>query len=654
MGEVFVARDAESQSENPPMLALKLLLPHLSDEEEFVQMFLDEARIAAQMHHPNIVQLFDLGEAAGRYYLAMALVEGVSLSRLLKAARAKNERFPLALVRRIALGLCAGLTYAHELKGARGEINGVVHRDVSPANLLLSITGDVLLTDFGIAKAEGTYHRSHPTRVRGKYAYMAPEQMRTDGVIDARADIFSAAVTLYEALTLESPFAKGTEPETIDAILRSEPRDVREFRADTPEPIAEALMKCLSKDAADRLETADALAAAFRGGIEGTAAELGGFLERLCGDEIVRAKMPKDVPIHEVGTRSLVLHREPSALATVMYTRPLDGAGDGEDSQPSGSSGTSGTSDTAMVDEDATAAISPDLLSHANAATSLMQRPDIESDPMGASISGESTGAVSAAPLDDVHPTMRMQREVHPSAAPTRAIHLAPGDVPPRPRVTGERRLQTGERRLPTGERRLQQRSLDARIRSVVRRQRARLSVAGFDGWRLGGLAVAAVGIFGLGLWMAFSGSGDAPSHRTEPLPEATATKPDAGAQMYEGLNLQRDVATAVAADAQDGEGEKEPGRSGKTGRRPGLKGSVSRAGPGTATKVGYLTAEAQPWAWIVLGGRTLDRTPLNRYPLAPGEYWVVFRNPTLKREERRKVRIEEGRAVSLKVDLRQ
>ena len=148
------------------------------------------------MNHPNIVQIFDVGESDGRPYLAMALVEGVSLARFLKVARAKKVQLPLPIVRLIATGLLEGLAYAHTLKGTRGEELGVIHRDVTPSNLLLSTAGSVMLNDFGIAKAAINEHQTRPGTVRGKFAYVAPEQAHR-GRLTLRADLFSASVTLW-------------------------------------------------------------------------------------------------------------------------------------------------------------------------------------------------------------------------------------------------------------------------------------------------------------------------------------------------------------------------------------------------------------------------------------------------------------------------
>src|SRR4051812_10747495 len=161
MGEVFVARRT-GEGAFEKRVALKVLLPHLAHDREFVERFFDEARLVARMNHPNIVQIFDVGETDGRPWLAMALVEAVSLARVLLELAKKREPIPLPMARLIATGLLEGLAYAHALKGPRGEPLNVIHRDITPSNLLVSREGAVLLTDFGIAKAATNLHQTKP------------------------------------------------------------------------------------------------------------------------------------------------------------------------------------------------------------------------------------------------------------------------------------------------------------------------------------------------------------------------------------------------------------------------------------------------------------------------------------------------------------
>ncbi|MBX7102031.1 MAG: serine/threonine protein kinase, partial [Myxococcaceae bacterium] len=284
MGEIFVAKRT-GQGAFEKHVALKLLLPHLVSDTEFIERFFDEARLVARMNHPNIVQLFDVGEADGRPFLAMALIEGLSLSSLIKAARAKKEQLPVPVVRLIAVSLLDALSYAHGLVGPKGEKLDVIHRDVTPSNVLISTAGAVLLTDFGIARASTNVYRTQPGRVRGKFAYMAPEHA-AEGKLDQRADLFSAAVTLYEALTLVSPFARQGDIATMEAVVNGEVAHPRTLRGDAPAGLSDALVQALAKAPGDRFPSARAMRAAVMDGPVASAPELAELFTRLCGDEL--------------------------------------------------------------------------------------------------------------------------------------------------------------------------------------------------------------------------------------------------------------------------------------------------------------------------------------------------------------------------------
>lgn len=284
MGEVFVARRTGA-GDFEKEVALKLLLPHLVDDSEFVERFFDEARLAARMNHPNIIQIFDVGEADGRPYLAMALVEGLSLSVLLRTMKNKRLLMPLPLVRLIATGLLEALGYAHGLKGPDKQPLNVVHRDVSPSNVMISTAGAVLLTDFGIAKAAINLHYTRPGSLRGKAAYIAPEQSAS-GPVTPRADLFSAATLLYEALTLVSPFRRSGDLDTIDAVKEQMPTPAQLIRSEVGLQMSNALMKAHAKDAAQRFATAREFREALVDGPVASAPELAEFIKQHCAEDL--------------------------------------------------------------------------------------------------------------------------------------------------------------------------------------------------------------------------------------------------------------------------------------------------------------------------------------------------------------------------------
>ncbi|MEW6430773.1 MAG: protein kinase [Myxococcota bacterium] len=311
MGEVFVARRTGA-GQFEKKVALKLLLPHLVASPEFLQRFYAEARLAARMHHPNIVEIFDVGEADGRPFIAMQLVEGISLQRLNRVLRERGERLALPLVRLLATGICEALHYAHSLTDGRGRPLKLVHRDVTPSNILVSSAGQVLLTDFGIARVQDAEGHTRPGEVRGKAAYLAPEQLLHDARIDARTDLYSAALTLYELLTGENPYRRPSMPATLEAVLLGARKPLREVRPDVSEQLAAAVERALARRPEDRFPDARALREAIVDGPVATAPELAAEVRRLCGDALVSAT--REEPNEGPGTRSVVVTVTPTVL----------------------------------------------------------------------------------------------------------------------------------------------------------------------------------------------------------------------------------------------------------------------------------------------------------------------------------------------------
>ncbi len=287
MGEVFLAVQLGLGDFEKP-LALKLLLPHLSEEPQAVEMFLHEANLAARMNHPNVVHIFDVGIEAGRYYIAMELVRGVTLSKLLQALAAKKRALPPELVTYIAHGLLDGLHHAHELVGRDGEPLDIVHRDISPQNILLSLDGEVKLADFGIAKARDTVGHTRPGHLKGKMEYLAPEQF--DGqAADRRADVYSAAVTLFHMATLRSPFHRETDAAIMKAVMTEPLPPVRATRLDLPQALDSALAAATHREPQLRTATALALRDAIPVLHDADAPKLlGKLMAEVCGDAMLK------------------------------------------------------------------------------------------------------------------------------------------------------------------------------------------------------------------------------------------------------------------------------------------------------------------------------------------------------------------------------
>ena len=200
-------------------VAIKRLHPHLAREPEFIEMFLDEARLAARIHHPNVVPILEVGASEEGYYLVMEYVEGDTLARLL-ARSAQTGRAPARPVGlRVIIDMLAGLHAAHELKDDDGKPLGIVHRDVSPQNVLVGVDGSSRLTDFGVARATSKLSTTRTGQLKGKLAYMAPEQARGAKDIDRRADVFAAGVVLWEVLACRRLFKGDGEADTLNKVL---------------------------------------------------------------------------------------------------------------------------------------------------------------------------------------------------------------------------------------------------------------------------------------------------------------------------------------------------------------------------------------------------------------------------------------------------
>jgi len=289
--EIYLARIA-GEAGFEKYVVVKCLLDHLADDADFVRMFLDEARLGAQLDHSNIVQTLELGQHNGRYYMVMEHLAGMSLAQL---ARKTHERVPAGVIpAEIVLGLaaqaCSGLHYAHQRTGNDGKQLNVVHRDVSPQNLVVTFEGVLKIVDFGIAKADQRQTHTKSGTIKGKFAYMSPEQCLAEP-IDRRTDVFALGTVVHELLTARRLFKRTNTYETYQAILKGNVPPPSRYNREVDPDLDKVVLKSLAYQKEDRYPSAEALGEAMLGwlhkrGKAMSATDVARYVEKVCAPEV--------------------------------------------------------------------------------------------------------------------------------------------------------------------------------------------------------------------------------------------------------------------------------------------------------------------------------------------------------------------------------
>ncbi len=288
MGEVWLARQ-KGPVGFEKLVVVKRLLPHLSAEQEFINMFFDEARIAALLNHPNIAQIYDLGEVSGEYYIAMEYVHGQNLRVVAQQALDLKGGMPLALKCRVLADAAAALDFAHRAKSPSGQPLGLIHRDVSPQNIILGFSGAVKLIDFGVAKAAGKLAKTATGVIKGKYAYMSPEQAKGED-LDLRSDIFGLGIVFYEILASQRLFKRDNDTDTLKAVVYEKIPPPSSQAKGIPKAVDAIVMKALERNRDDRFQTAGEMQLALeeflvRQRLPATPAHLAAYMRDLFPDE---------------------------------------------------------------------------------------------------------------------------------------------------------------------------------------------------------------------------------------------------------------------------------------------------------------------------------------------------------------------------------
>ena len=287
-------------------VAIKRLHPHLASDKDFIQMFLDEARLAARLHHPHVVPIQEIGESDQGYYLVMDYIEGDTLARLMARSAQSGNVLPARVAVRAALDTLAGLHAAHELVDDEGKPLEIVHRDVSPQNVLVGVDGSSRITDFGVARAASRLTTTKSGQLKGKLSYMAPEQARGKG-IDRRSDIFAMGIVLWELLVRKRLFKGDGEAETLNKVMNDPIPMLRDANPEVHAALEAVCMKALERDMDKRFPTAaefaDALeAAANESGTFGSHRDVATHLDSVIGTDIsqqrdaVRAWLARSEP----------------------------------------------------------------------------------------------------------------------------------------------------------------------------------------------------------------------------------------------------------------------------------------------------------------------------------------------------------------------
>ncbi|MBI3541471.1 MAG: serine/threonine protein kinase [Deltaproteobacteria bacterium] len=332
MAEIYLAKllGAEGFEKD---IAIKKILPQWSSDRNFIEMLIDEAKIAVQLNHPNVIQVYEFAREDRAYYIAMEYVHGVDLRRVMQKAASLKKRVPIDIALTIMAEVLEGLAYSHSKKDSQGNPLQIVHRDISPQNILVSYEGSVKITDFGIAKAASKNHDTSVGVLKGKFAYMSPEQAN-QLELDHRSDLFSAAVVLYELLAGERLFFHHSDLETLDRVRRGDVQFSPKAEKILPQRVRDVLFKALAKNPDERYPDAtsfrEEIAKILRRSKKGLQRErVACFVSELFSSEIENETLEKTKIATDSGTALLVDHTESIAVKEVLVQReglgPLQG-----------------------------------------------------------------------------------------------------------------------------------------------------------------------------------------------------------------------------------------------------------------------------------------------------------------------------------------
>ncbi|HET9930688.1 MAG TPA: serine/threonine-protein kinase [Polyangiaceae bacterium] len=306
MATVWVARERNADPSLERLVAVKAMLAELADEPEFTRMFIDEVRLVRSIRHPNVVEIFDVGESEGVMWMSMEWVQGESLHTIIAEA-GKRRAIPPEMAVRIIADVAAGLNAAHELRDASGALRGVVHRDVSPHNILIGTNGAIKLVDFGVAKALGRVSEStRAGQLKGKFGYMSPEQA-LGRPVDRRSDVFSLGIVLFELTTSRRLFRGESDVETLKLVISGQVPSPSSIDPSYPPELERIVMRALERDPRLRYQTAAEFEQDLRGFLKAERvvvpqSGVAGLLKRVVGERIEQRRRAIRAALKKIGS----------------------------------------------------------------------------------------------------------------------------------------------------------------------------------------------------------------------------------------------------------------------------------------------------------------------------------------------------------------
>lgn len=686
MAEVFLARES-GQHNAVRHVAIKRILPQIADDETFVEMFLDEARLAIQLNHPNVCHIYDFGEEDDSFFIAMEWVNGVAFGKVIRRAR-EFGLIPPAVAVKVIGHVAEALHHAHQARDGMGRPMNIVHRDVSPQNIMVRFDGVVKLLDFGIAKNATQTSQTEAGVVKGKFSYMAPEQC-LGRPLDARTDIFALGSCLYEALTGRPAFRRASDLETMRAIVHEQPTSIDEFRPHTSPALLRIVDTAMAKDPKDRFQTAGDMYVA----LERFLASEDEFIRAMHISQYVETLMPGEAaagPLSHLQVKEIAVEMsEPTEDSTTGELIPQPYSDDAPTLQPGMSPapppqlsparptkrppGQTGAKLQAVTDRHASSSPSHSALPRLATAPSVPPKPAVPFGDSDFEIKAPPASGMAPMPLDD-GPTEQMDKA---------AIAAALAELDHRRKVEDGFQNVSGSRPPPAIEIDGSDfalpgsgpASLERPARPSFSRTRAeteRVVTGGTTRKRrgsrvlLGSLLVAVVVIgVGLGVWYHRAGTGfpwessdeiaPHPGHRSAASVEARQPDPSRSAPETKAETQQVADESPVVENANAGLGEtNEAAQESEAVEATSPDGDPETVGAQDEDRdedvdglTGQLTIVTRPRAIAFLDGERIGKTPIRNHEVPEGAHELELRDLSGNRYERT-IRIESGTTKDL------